>query len=196
MVIGSSGVGFIRTLFEVVFYSLGPIDKTKPGCYFAGMKGKEIVIGLVVVVILILVISLSRNKKKTPTLSVPTNIPSIEQKIENNFNLTIPEDVAKIDLNSVSGIRGMGIATRKYQAGKFSHMVLADLSDPAAGGFYQGWLVKDDNYLATGKLQIAKGGYLLEFIYPTDLSDYKKVLVSLEKKITAKPTEIVLEGSF
>lgn len=160
------------------------------------MKGKEIIIGFIVIVILISVFFLSRNKKITPAPSVPTNIPSIEQKIENSFNLTIPEDVAKIDLKSVSGIQGMGIATRKYESGKFTHMILADLPDPAAGGFYQGWLVKDDNYLITGKLQITKGGYLLEFIYPTDLPDYKKVLVSLEKSVTAKPTEIVLEGSF
>lgn len=162
------------------------------------MKGKEVLIGFAVVAILIGAIVLVRSKKTPKAPQVPTNLPSVEEKIEGAFNLTIPEDVAKIELSAVGDVSGSGIATRKYEAGKFSHMVLADLPDPAeAGSFYQGWLVKgDDNYLATGELRVAKGGYLLEFVYPTDLSSYRKVIISLEKVLGQKPTQVVLEGSF
>lgn len=161
------------------------------------MKNRETLVGFAVVLILVGAILLIKSRKTTQLSTVPTASPSIEKKIRETFKLTIPDDVDKVELKTVSEITGSGIATRKYQAGKFSHMVLADLPDPDPGSFYQGWLVKGDNtYLATGKLRIAKGGYLLEFVYPTDLSDYKKVIVSLEKGPDQKPSRPVLEGSF
>lgn len=162
------------------------------------MKGKEVLIGFVVVAAVIGAIFFLRARKVTKA-PAPISSPSIEvveEKIEEGFKITIPSDVERIELAAVSEITGTGLATRKYAAGKFTHMVLADLPDPTVGSFYQGWLVKDDTSLATDRLQIAKGGYLLEFIYPTDLSSYNKVVVSLEKVLGQRPTKSVLEGSF
>lgn len=160
------------------------------------MKIKEIIIGIIAVALVAGGVIVLKNKKAAQTPKVPANLPAVEEKIEKTFNLTIPEDVDKIELAAVSEIEGSGIATRKYETAKFTHMVLADLPDPEAGSFYAGWLVKDNTFLATGKLRIAKGGYLLEFVYPTDLSSYKKVIVSLENVLGKKPSKLVLEGSF
>lgn len=158
------------------------------------MGKREILTGLFVILVIFGVVY-GIKKAKAPKLQVPQT-PSVEEQIENSFNLVIPEDVERVDLNKVSDIEGTGIATRKFEDGKFTQMILADLPDPVAGFFYQGWLAKGDEYLPTGKLAVAKGGYLLEFTSTKDYSDYKKVVVSLETVLSTKPTKIILEGSF
>ncbi len=75
-------------------------------------------------------------------------------------------------------------------------MVLADLPDPEKGSYYEGWLVKGDSVISTGRMQIAKGGYLLEFNSNTDYSDHSEVVVTKEKTADKNPEEHILEGSF
>jgi hypothetical protein len=161
---------------------------------------KYIALGLVIFVALAgVVILLKRPQTPKP---VPTPTPNITEKIESGFNYQIPEDVERIELKDVSGGTGSGLATRKFENGKFSHVILADLEDPAAGSFYEGWLVRgkqgDSNYsiVLTGKLRVAKGGYLLEFESDKDYSDYKQVIVTLEKVDDKNPETHILEGSF
>lgn len=170
------------------------------------MNKKDIVIGVVVLVVVIGTLYWIKRNKTLQVISTP--IPSVEKKLESSFNFTIPEDVDKAELKDVSGGTGSGIATRKFvptergKTAQFSHMVLADLPDPLAGTFYEGWLVRgkegDPNfdYLFTGKMRIAKGGYLLEFNSTKDYSDYKGVVVTLEKVDDKKPEKHILEGSF
>lgn len=158
------------------------------------MKRRDIVIGLVVLAVLAGIIYwVRRPGKEGPNL--PTT-PSLEEQIEESFNVQIPEDVEKAELEDVAGGDSSALATRKYESGKFNHTVLADLSEPESGKFYQGWLVKGDEVLNTGRLTIAKGGYLLEFERSTDYSDYDDVVVTLEEVDDNTPEEHILEGTF
>lgn len=172
----------------------------KERAIFRIMKARDIVIGLVILAVLATSIVVIRRARAPKT--VPTSTPSVEQKLEKSFNFEIPDDVERAELKDVSGGTGSGIATRKYEAGRFSHTVLADLPDPAAGTFYEGWLVRgkegDSNfaYISTGKLRVAKGGFLLEFESGKDYSEYKGVVVTLEKVNDVKPETHTLEGSF
>ena len=157
------------------------------------MKRRDIVIGLLVLVVLAGVVYWARRPKEV--LRVETE-PSVEQKIEDSFKLQIPDDVDKSELSDVSGGNSSGISTRKYENGKFTHSVLADIPDPESGEFYQGWLVKGDDIVSTGRLTITKGGYLLEFESVTDYSDHKGIWVTLEEKSDTTPEKHILEGSF
>ncbi len=153
------------------------------------MGRKEVFVGLFVILVILGVIfgvKKARDSKVKP-LNIPTPIET--QELESKFNLTIPDDVEKINLQVASGFEGMGVATRKFVNGVFSHIIIADLPEPASGN-YQSWLIKDDNTkIPTGTLKLAKGGYLLDFTSNTNYSNYKKVEVKLGDKI-------VMTGSF
>jgi len=164
------------------------------------MNKRDIVIGLV---ILALVVGIIFWSKKPRITSIETPTPTPEAKIEEKFNYEIPEDVNKIDLVDVSGGGSRGIATRVYKDGRFEHVILADLPDPQAGYFYQGWLATKGkegkvgfSYVKTGKLRMAKGGYLLEFESKNDYTSFSQVWVTLEKVDDTKPEKHILEGSF
>lgn len=165
-----------------------------PSVNLGAMKRRDIVIGLVVLAVLVGIIYwVRRPGKEGPKL--PTT-PSLEEQIEESFNLQIPEDVEKAELKDVYDGDSTGLATRKYESGKFTHAVLADLPEPASGKFYEGWLVKGDEVISTGKLTIAKGGYLLEFESGMDYSDYNDVVVTQEAVDDNTPEEHILEGTF
>ena len=163
------------------------------------MNRRDIIIGLVVLILIIGGVLWFRNRSSKKAM-VPTT-PTQEQ-IERSFNLTIPEDVDTAELRDVSGGTGSAVATRKFENGIFTHMILADLPDPALGTFYEGWLVMgktgDSNFafISTGTMRLAKGGYLLEFESMTDYSEYKGVVVTVEKTNDKAPETHLLEGSF
>lgn len=153
------------------------------------MGRKEVFVGLfVVLVILGIFFGVKKAKEsKVKPLSIPTPVET--QQLESKFNFVIPDDVEKINLQVAFGFEGQGVATRKFADGVFSHVIIADLPEPALGS-YQAWLIKDDtNKISTGALKLAKGGYLLEFSSNIDYSDYKKIEVKLGDKI-------VMTGSF
>ncbi len=153
------------------------------------MKTRDAVIGFIVLVVLISGAILVRNARKAK-IALPLATSSVEQKVTEKFGgLTIPSDVDKADLSDISGGAGLGIATRKFADGKFELTILADLPEPKAGTFYQGLLFKDTSSVALGALKIAKGGYIIDFTSAKDLSDYKKVVITLDGKN-------ILEGSF
>jgi len=168
---------------------------------------RNIVIGLIALAIIVGIVFWYQKTKRSQELPQAPQ-PTFEQNFENKFNVQIPEDVEKAELSDVSGGNGSGLATRKYlpaqagENGRFTHSVLADLPDPSAGYFYEGWLVRgkegDSDYalILTGKFQLAKGGYLLEFSSQKDYSDYKEVVVTLETVNDQKPEKHILEGSF
>lgn len=163
------------------------------------MRTRDIVIGLIILAVVAGAIVWIRRARTTQE---PLPTPSIEEKIEKTFNLEIPEDVERADLNDVSGGTGSGIATRKYESGRFTHALLADLPDPVPGTFYEGWLVRGKEgeanfaFISTGRMGVAKGGYLLEFTSSTDYSAYNGVVVTLERVDDKKPEKHILEGSF
>jgi len=163
------------------------------------MKRKDIVIGLIVLAALAGIIYWFRKPKEE--LKVPQT-PSVEEKMEEFFNVEIPEDVEKAQLFEVIEGYGTGIATRNYENGVFTHVVLADLPHHEAPYFYEGWLVRgeegddDFDYISTGKMRFAKGGFLLEFESGTDYSDYNGVVITSEEIEDDIPEDHVLEGTF
>ncbi len=129
-------------------------------------------------------------------------VEEVTQDLSRQLGVTIPEDVERISLADISGGSATGLAIRKYEGGLFEHTILAALPDLSEGKFYAGWLVRgkegEANYsmIATGKLRVAKSGYLLDFSSSKDLSDHAAVVVTLETKDDGKPEKNILEGSF
>lgn len=165
------------------------------------MQRRDIVVGLVILAALAGFIYFRGRQPAPEELQVPETL-SVEKKLEEAFKIEIPEGIEKIELKDVTGGDATGLATRKFEAGSFTHTVLADLPDPEPGTFYEGWLVRgevtdvDFHLISTGKMRVAKGGYLLEFESSTDYSDYKQVVITLEKVADNNPEEHVLEDSF
>jgi hypothetical protein len=153
------------------------------------MGKREVFAGVFVILVLAGVIIGARKARNTPKVPAATPSPEAVEKIKKAFNFTIPSDVEKADLKKVGNIDGIGIATRKFQNGKFEFMVLVDLPVIQTGKPYEVWLEKTggDKFFL-GNLRLAKGGYLLEFESGTDYSDYGKVRIVQERDI--------LEGSF
>lgn len=161
------------------------------------MKRRDLIIGVVILAVLAVVIYFWQGKG--PKLQVPEETPKTtsEKRIEEKFNLTLPEGVERTSLEDVAGVDAIAIATRQFEDKSFTLTILADLPDPAEG-FYQAWIQEQDSLekLSIGRLAVAKGGYLLEFSAAKDYSNYNKVMVSLEKAVDSKMEKPVLEGSF
>lgn len=157
-------------------------------------KTRDVVVGIIVIAVVITAGLLYKNLKSPKVLPSPTTSPLMNELVQ-GFNYDIPDDVESTNLSDVSGGSAKAIATRKYESGVFTHAVLADLPD-LESGFYEGWLVMGEKFISTGKLRIAKGGYLLEFNSNTDYSDYKKVVITKELKDDKLPETHILEGSF
>lgn len=166
------------------------------------MKARDVIIGLIVLVVLITGAIYIRNARKAKSLTVPVPTPNFQQTESKFPGLTVPENADKANLNNVSGGEGVGESFKTFSNGKFALTVMADLPAPAAGYFYQSWLVRgnpgDDNFafVSLGKMNMAKGGYISELSTSKDYSDYKKVVVTLEKSLDATPEVHILEGSF
>lgn len=160
------------------------------------MDRRDIVIGIIIIALLGGFIYFRQQRAdEEEKLRVPQTL-SVEDKIEDAFKVEIPEDVDKAELKDVAGEDTSAIATRKFENARFTHTVLADLPDPEMGSFYEGWLVKEDEVISTGRFSVAKGGYLLEFSSNTDYSEYSDVVITLEKVADKNPEKHILEGSF
>jgi hypothetical protein len=105
-------------------------------------------------------------------------------------------------LESVGDFSGSGIATRNYDGGNYAHTVTAQLADPSADKFYEGWIVRSlpFKFISTGQLnKSVDGSYVLEFSSNEDYSNYNKVVITQETKslgLDNNPEAHVLEGSF
>jgi hypothetical protein len=165
------------------------------------MNRRDIVLGVIILAILGGIVYFWRTKAPKEEITIPQTL-STEEKLEQSFGLTIPDNLEKAELSGVGGYQGSAIATRNFENGTFEHTVLADLPDPEVGKFYEGWLVRgepeDGNFeiVPTGRLGLAKGGYILEFSVNKDLSDHNKVVITLEEVADTTPEIHVLEGSF
>ena len=165
---------------------------------------KDIFIGLLVLAVIAgVIVWLQRPREELRVEITPTPIiEEIEERIRETFKVEIPDDVERAVLTDVTDGDASGLAVRKYEAGVFTHTVLADLSDPELGFFYEGWLVRgqegDDDFafISTGKMRLAKGGFVLEFSSQQDLTTYERVVITLERVDNQKPEKHILEGSF
>ena len=179
---------------------MGLTHSNKSAILFS-MKRRDIVIGILILVIVAGVIYWRQRTSPSEEMRVPETL-SLEDTLEEKFKIEIPEDVDKAELKDVSGGSASAIAIRKFENNKFTHSILADLPDPEAGSFYEGWLVRgeegSDNFssFSSGRMRLAKGGWMLEFESSTDYSDYNKVVVTSEKVADKTPEKHILEGSF
>lgn len=114
-------------------------------------------------------------------------------------------EVSTAPFVDVSGSAGKGIAYQRFTKGIFIHTINATLKKPPAGFFYEGWLVKghpgsdDFKFISTGKLRLEIPSDLfwtLVFSNPIDYSEYKNVIITLEKDDDQKPEKHILEGTF
>ncbi len=107
---------------------------------------------------------------------------------------TLPSLVEKVSLKTGEG-KVEGEATREFREGVFKHSLTANLP-VLEKGFYQGWLVKGEEWLPTGELREEKGGWLLFYQIQADYRDYLKIAVTKEEKNDGLPEKTVLTGQF
>lgn len=150
---------------------------------------KDIITGFVIIFLIIVGVYLyQKNKNKVVPESITTPV-SLEFKKDfaDSFKIDIPEDVNSIELKDISGGDSRGIATETE--------ILIDADEPATNEHYEAWLEKDGKLVSLGKLQIAKGGWLLNYD-KSKYGDYRKIIISLEKINDNKIETRILEGSF
>lgn len=167
------------------------------------MNRRDIVLGSVVLLLLAAeALILRRPAGQAPLIPDSTSVPSVEEQIESSFKTDIPDDVEKLELKDVENVGGIAIATRNFEAGKFSAAVLADLSEPGNSRFYQAWITQGDpadenaNFILLGTMRVAKGGYVVEYQSNTDYSNYDGFLITLEEKNDNTPEKHLMEGQF
>lgn len=162
------------------------------------MNRNDIVMGAIILAVMLGGFLLLRNNQ-TPAIEVeptPSAIETLEDQIESNFKVDIPDNVEKAQLKDLSGGDGSGLATRIFENNKFTSTLLVDLPEPAVGGFYQAWLSDGEDFKSLGRLRVAKGGYMVDYSGAQNLEEFTEVIVSQEKGSVSTPSNIVLEGSF
>jgi rhodanese-related sulfurtransferase len=105
----------------------------------------------------------------------------------------------EVEIKAVGNYSGTALAERSYLGGKFKHSVKAKIADPAAGKFYEGWLVEGTQFFSTGKMEKQADQYLLGYESDKDSRDYKKIVITEETEaqgLDGKPEAHVLEGKF
>jgi len=106
----------------------------------------------------------------------------------------------EIPLNAVGSFEGSGKSIRSYLGNEFYNRVEAEISDPEAGKFYEGWLVNEGgDFFSTGKMTKENGKYVLEYSASEDQYSYYKVVVTQESEslgLDGVPETHVLEGEF
>lgn len=105
----------------------------------------------------------------------------------------------EISLKAEKGYAGTASATRSFLDGKFLHTVTMKTLDPAAGKFFEGWLVKGTAFFSTGKMIKDYDSYVLKYESGKDSRDYKKVVITEEttsQGLDNKPETHVFEGDF
>lgn len=150
---------------------------------------KDVVTGLIIILLIIGGAYLYKYLKK-PRTQTPTPSPvsfEFKKDFSDSFKIDIPDNVSSIELRDVSGGDSRGIATENE--------ILVDANNPDENKYYEAWLEKDDKLVSLGKLQMAKGGWLLNYD-KSKYSDYKKIIISLEKTNDNKIEKKILEGSF
>src|SRR6266404_3857775 len=168
-------------------------------------RSRNILIGVVVIIIIILsAIFLIRRAQSSNqnSLNLPTFTPisQFQQQLQTNFGIKVPASAVKADLVDINRGNQMGLVTLDKSNGQNVYTVIANLNDPSSGYFYQAWLINDStktaDIISLGKLNLAKGGWLVNYSSIKDLSDHKKVWVTLEKIADNTPEKHILEGSF
>ena len=106
----------------------------------------------------------------------------------------------KAILTDVSGGTGTGKAFVLRKSGKLYYTATANLSDPANGTFYEGWLAKKGanppQFVDTGKLSKQKdGSYAVSYSSDNLYEGYDFVVITWEQVDDQKPEKHILEGT-
>lgn len=124
---------------------------------------------------------------------------SNSESLENEINEGVFQEAS---LEAVGEYSGSGVAESSYVDGIYTHTVEAELEDPPADKFYEGWIVRKVpfRFISTGELtENSEGKYSLEFIAEEDYTNYKGVVITEETKadgLDGNPEAHVLEGDF
>ncbi len=105
----------------------------------------------------------------------------------------------EVELKAVGDYQGSALTTRSFLDGKFEHVVIADIKDPAPGKFYEGWLVDGSKFFSTGEMKKENGKYILTYTSNEDSRSFKSVVITeetLSDGLDNKPEKHVLEGEF
>lgn len=162
------------------------------------MNRRDLALGLIGVAIIIGVLYWQgRSEEEQTQIETPETL-SVQDKIEDQFKVEIPEDVGKAELKDITGGTSSALATRKFAANQFKMTVLADLPD-LSSGYYQAWVTKpgsETDRMSLGALRQAKGGWMVDFRGTTDLSSYSQVRVTEEQVLDLVQEKVILEGAF
>jgi len=142
-------------------------------------------------------------KKSTIILSACTvalsacGTPSINTDTEQqNIIHTVPEAQGDVPnygeeqsfaygaIGGVGDALANGVAqSHMYKDGHFVHTLTVNIEVAPDGYFYEGWIVNGSDVISTGNLSNAFGDtrYALQFESDIDLTEYTKVIVTLEK---------------
>jgi hypothetical protein len=161
------------------------------------MNRRDIVIGVIILLLLGGVIYWRQSQTPSEETVVPDTLSETQQKLEDKFNITIPEGVDKAELKDQTGGTASGIATRDKTDSTTTVDVIADLPEPESGNAYLGWLMNSDGEsIKLGTLNVAKGGWTLDYKTQDDIGGYNQVIVSQQASTGETPEGDVLEGSF
>lgn len=150
---------------------------------------KDVITGFVIILLIIVGVYLyQKNNNKVVPESITTPVSfEFKKDFADSFKIDIPVDATSVELKDVLGGDSRGIATETE--------ILVDANNPTESKYYEAWLEKDDKLVSLGKLQMAKGGWLLNYD-KSKYGEYKKIIVSLEKINDNKIETRILEGSF
>jgi hypothetical protein len=165
------------------------------------MKLRDIVIAVIILGVVGFILYNISTTDNTPELDVTPTPSTSERDFEERFLREIPEDVEKVELRSPSDEgeeqgRVSAIATRDVRDGTYMATILAGLEEPEAGEGYYAWVNRGEEYVLLGRLQTAKGGWLIDYESATDYSEYDRVVISEQAAPGTQPEDIVLEGTF
>ncbi|MAF80644.1 hypothetical protein CL628_01380 [bacterium] len=180
------------------------------------MKNIGIIIGIIVVVLVLFgawsFISTPPAGDVDEVAEIGEHMDDDDAMVKTPTSATAPETASApaadpgetATLLAISPYTGTGVATRSFDGTVFTHAIAADLPGPAAGTFYEGWLVhktaSGPQFFSTGKL-VNSGGTAWTLVYSAaqDYPDHKDVVVTEETEadgLDNKPEAHVLEGTF
>ena len=162
------------------------------------MKKGDIVKGAIVIAavagIIYYIGQTNEEPQDTQTPISQNTLEETQRQIEERFRTQVPEGVDRTELKR-EGVDGVALATREVTETGTNISILADLPDPQVG-FYQAWIEKEDEMISLGRLDIAKGGFVVEFTSERDLSEYDKVMITQQSDQQSSPEDVVIEGRF
>lgn len=108
----------------------------------------------------------------------------------------LPQNVSAITLSPVSGQDGSATVLTVADGEELVLAIEANLADPG-DKFYFAWLSSNSsnqNLQLLGKLEEKEGKYILPASAKGPLSNYQKLVITLESNEDNKPETVVLEG--